>query len=121
MTLQRKSQLALNISLFSYLATLVLMICTSLPSNQAGMPSLGLMLGVKLIPLLIVLPGLLLDKLRAHIWLCFIILFYFTRAVVDAFLSEGSGIDLIISVLTVALFLASMYFVKWQRALGHSL
>jgi len=121
MTLNKKSHLALNTSLYCYLALLVLMFVTSLPGNQENGPALWLVLSVKLIPLLIVLPGLLLNKLRSHIWLCFIILFYFTRAVVDAFLSEGGSIDLMISVLTVVLFLASMYYVKWERALGRGL
>lgn len=121
MTLSKKSNIALTLSQVCYVLLMLLMIIGSLPGNLSDGPSLWLVLSVKLLPLLIVLPGLWLDKLRSHIWLCFIVLFYFTRAVVDAFLSEGATLDLFISIITVVLFLASMYYVKWERALGRSL
>lgn len=118
--LLKKATITQNITYLAYLALLFLMIITSLPIKAQG-PSLSVMLGVKLIPLLIVLPGLLLNKLRSYIWLCFIVLFYFTRAVVDSFLSLGDGMALVITIITIVLFIASMLHVKWSRALGEEL
>jgi len=44
------------------------------------------------LPLLIFLPGMLRDKLRSYIWLCFISLLYFTRLVVNLFAEPGSAL-----------------------------
>ena len=98
-----------------------MMIVTSLPFAIPQGSSVGLILLVKLIPLLIVFPGLAKDTLRAHIWLCFIILFYFTQAVVETFLSSAAITDIFITSLTVILFLASMFYIKWERTLGRQL
>jgi len=94
------------------------MIITSLPPYAVSGASIEIMLGVKLIPLLIVLPGLLLNRLRAYIWLCFIVLFYFTQSVVEAFLSLGAQIDLVITLVSIGLFISAMWHVKKERARG---
>jgi len=78
-------------------------------------------LSVKLIPLFLLLPGLILDHLRAFIWLCFIVLFYFTQSVVEAFGSSGANIDLFITLLTVIMFLSAMFYIKWERSLGRGI
>jgi uncharacterized membrane protein len=121
MNLAKKSSAMMHITHLSYLAILLLMIVTSLPPFLSLSTSIAPVLGVKLLPLLIVLPGLLLNRLRTYIWLCFIILFYFTQAVVESFLSLGANIDLAITSLSVVLFLAAMLHVKWERELGRSL
>lgn len=117
----QKSALVEQLTWLGYFLMLLLMVVTSLPAKGADGPSLLFVLCVKIIPLLIVLPGLLLKSLRAHIWLCFIVLFYFTRAVVDSFLSLGSALDLVITTVTVVLFITAMLYVKWERALGREL
>jgi uncharacterized membrane protein len=121
MNLAQKSHAMMHITHLCYLAILVLMVVTTLPPFLSLTTSIAPVLGVKLLPLLIVLPGLLLNKLRTYIWLCFIILFYFTQAVVESFLSLGANIDLAITLLSVVLFLAAMLHVKWERELGRSL
>lgn len=113
-----KNIIALRLAWFSYVMLLLMMILTSLPGQIPEGSSVLFILLVKLIPLLIILPGLIRDRLRAHIWLCFIILFYFTQSVVETFLSLGSVMDLLITSLTVLLFLASMLYIKWERKLG---
>lgn len=119
--LKRRSQRAQQITWGSYAILLLLMIITSLPGQVPAGTSIALILGVKLLPLLIVLPGLLSSQLRAYIWLCFIVLFYFTQAVVETFLSAGAGLDWLITTLTVVMFCTAMLYVKWQRALGQTL
>jgi uncharacterized membrane protein len=83
--------------------------------------SRGFMLAVKIVPLIIFLPGLLKGNLRAHIWLCFVVLFYFTRSVVAAFLTEGDILESTITATTVILFIASMMNVFWQKRAGVAL
>ena len=120
--LQLKSDRAALITKITYFLLLAaLTFSTFVPGPPEGV-SIVLVLCVKFIPLLIVLPGLLLNKLRSHVWLCFIVLFYFIRAFVDAYMRDDSLIiDSILTLLTVIVFIAAMYFVKWQKMLGKPL
>lgn len=117
----RKNQIALQLSWASYTLMLLMMIISSLPAYLPEKSHALPILTVKLLPLLILLPGLIKDHLRSHIWLCFIILFYFTQSVVETFLSKAAFLDLFITSLTVIIFLASMFYIKWERALGRQL
>ena len=116
-----KNIIALHLTWTSYVLMLLMMIVTSLPASIPEGSSVTFILLVKLIPLLIILPNLAKDTLRAHIWLCFIILFYFTQSVVESFLSLASFTDIFITSLTVIIFLASMFYIKWERTLGRQL
>jgi len=66
------------------------------------------------LPLLIFLPGMLRDKLRSYIWLCFISLLYFTRLVVNLFAEPGSALAIAGMVAVVTLFIAAMMYVRWR-------
>lgn len=116
-----KNIIAQHLTWAAYVLMLLMMIVTSLPAFIPEGSSVTLILLVKLIPLLILLPGLAMDTLRAHIWLCFIILFYFTQSVVESFLSLAAFTDIFITSLTVIIFLASMFYIKWERTLGRQL
>lgn len=117
-----KSRFAQLTTKISYALLLLMLAYTSLTIELPEKVSIWVVLAVKFIPLLIVLPGLLLNKLRSYIWLCFIVLFYFTRASVDIVLKEGIPVvDSIITALTVILFLSAMYFVKFEKAQGKSI
>lgn len=120
MTLIQKSALSQIFCKYAYLALLLMMILTSLPSELPEGTAIWPVLLIKLVPLLILLPGLWLNKLRSYIWLCFIVLFYFTQSVVESFLSLGAHMDLAITVATTIIFLAAMLYVKWERQLGRS-
>lgn len=117
----RKNLMAQQLTWTCYVLMLLMMIITSLPGQIPEGSSALLILTVKLVPLLILLPGLGQDKLRAYIWLCFIILFYFTQSVVESFLSLGATLDLFITLITVTVFLSSMLYIKWERALGRNI
>lgn len=117
----RQSRCARQICLSAYWLLLVAMIVTSLPAMLPEGTSFLLIVAIKLIPLLLVLPGMLKDRLRAFIWLCFIDLFYFTQAVVEAFLSQGDILDLSITALSVLIFCAAMMYIKWEKAAGREL
>ncbi|TNC82333.1 MAG: hypothetical protein C9356_04770 [Oleiphilus sp.] len=121
MTLQQKSAYTQHICQLGYLILLLLMILTSLPSELPAGAAMWPVLVIKLTPLLILLPGLWLNKLRSYIWLCFIVLFYFTQSVVETFLSLGAHMDLVITITTTIVFLAAMMHVKWERQLGRPL
>ncbi len=116
-----KNKYAFYLTWLSYAGLILMMILTSLPSYLPEGSSPWVIASVKLIPLLIVLPGLIKDNLRAYTWLCFIVLFYFTQSVVEAFLSLAANVDLVITLLTISIFLSAMFYIKWERALGRPL
>ena len=118
MLLNQKIKQANRLAIFSYCILLTLMVATSLLATLPPEASRGFLLAVKTLPWLIFLPGIFKGALRTHMWLCFVILFYFTRAVVDAFIDGGAAIDIIITALTVVLFITSMMYVRWQKQAG---
>lgn len=69
---------------------------------------------IKLLPLLVFLPGMRKDNLRSYIWLCFICLGYFLILVQRVFAQPDSL--LVISGLSadVILFISAMLYVRWR-------
>ena len=69
---------------------------------------------IKLLPLLLFLPGMLRDRLRSFIWVCFVCLLYFIVLVQRLFVESGSPIVIVGTVAVVTLFIASMLYVRWR-------
>jgi uncharacterized membrane protein len=69
---------------------------------------------VKLLPLLIFLPGMLNDNLRSFIWLCFVCLLYFIVLVQRLFVVPGDELAVVGTVAVVSLFIAAMLYVRWR-------
>lgn len=67
-------------------------------------------------PLLVFLPGLWKGYIRAHLWLCFLILFYFIQGVLAAFRPDDLVIGVIQVVLTLDLFIAATFYCRWEGA-----
>lgn len=98
-----------------YLAVLVsLLMTTFYPAPVKGV-SIALMLSVKLIPLLALFVPVFRGNNRGYIWLAFVVIFYFTQAVVSAWLSQGSPGPVILVVLTLLLFTVAMIHLKVNR------
>ena len=70
--------------------------------------------GLKLLPLLIFLPGMLKDNLRSFIWVCFVCLGYFLILVQRMFAQPDSGLVIIGMIAVVLLFTAAMMYVRWR-------
>jgi len=68
----------------------------------------------KLLPLLIFLPGMIRDRLRSYIWLCFVSMLYFISLVERLFAMPGSMLAVTGMVAVVTLFIAAMLYVRWR-------
>jgi len=77
--------------------------------------SVPLMLAVKLLPLLPFAVLVFRGHNRGYIWMAFVVIFYFTQAVVSAWLSEGAIGPVILTVLTFLLFTVAMIHLKVNR------
>lgn len=69
---------------------------------------------LKLMPLLIFLPGMYKDNLRSYIWLCFVCLGYFMILVQRIFAQPESLLVASGLVAVVILFIAAMLYVRWR-------
>lgn len=69
----------------------------------------------RLLPLLIFLPGLRRNTLRSYAWLSFVVLMYFTHAVVTAFVPGELFYGLIYSTLCVGLFCALLMYIRMAK------
>ena len=69
---------------------------------------------VKVMPLLIFLPGMRRDNLRSYIWLCFVCLGYFMLLVQRIFAQPDSMLVVSGLVAVVLLFTAAMMYVRWR-------
>lgn len=67
------------------------------------------------LPLLVLLPGLLRDRLRSVAWLSFVSLMYFIWAVLRVFAEPDSARAVIELCVVIVLFLSSMFYVR-ERA-----
>lgn len=68
----------------------------------------------KLLPLLLFLPGLLRDRLRSYIWLCFVCLLYFIALVERVFALPGAALAWLGLAAVVILFCSAMFYVRWR-------
>ena len=69
---------------------------------------------LKLLPLLLFLPGMLKDNLRSFIWLCFVCLGYFLILVQRVFAQPDSLLVIGGLFAVVVLFIAAMMYVRWR-------
>ncbi|MFT4517866.1 MAG: putative membrane protein [Halioglobus sp.] len=69
---------------------------------------------IKLLPLLIFLPGMIRDNLRSYIWLCFMCLGYFLILVQRMFAQPDSLLVIAGITADVVLFIAAMMYVRWR-------
>jgi uncharacterized membrane protein len=69
---------------------------------------------LKILPLLLFLPGMLKDNLRSFIWLCFVCLGYFLILVQRIFAQPDNPLVIGGLVAVVILFIAAMMYVRWR-------
>lgn len=95
-----------------WLALLVLLTAPLLLTDSA---STGLWL-MQCIPLLLTLPGLVRGNGRALQWLCFLVLFYFTQAILQLFSAVPAlrWIGGLTALLCVVLFTAAIVSLRWK-------
>lgn len=110
-----KARVTARLTIALYIAVLAtLLITTFYPSPVEGV-SVSLMLAVKLLPLLAFAVPVFRGHNRGYIWMAFVVIFYFTQAVVSTWLSEGAVAPLILTTLTFLLFTVAMVHLKVNR------
>lgn len=110
-----KARATARLTTVCYLALLLTLIVTTfVPAPVAGV-SVALMLSVKLVPLLAFLIPVYRGHNRGYIWMSFVVLIYFTQAVVSAWLSQGAPGPVVLTILCMLLFVSAMIHLKVNR------
>ena len=80
-------------------------------------------LALKVLPLVLCLPGLLRHRLYTYRWLSLLVWFYFTEGVVRAVTESGlsQGLATAEIVLTLGLFAACTMYIRWRQRQGQKL
>ena len=69
---------------------------------------------LRVLPLLIFVPGLIRDNVRTYIWLCFVILLYFLTLVLRLFNDPADPVAWVGMSCVVILFTAAMLYARWR-------
>ena len=95
------------------MASLSILVGLQLVESALQQPPLIVWL-MRVLPLLIFVPGMWRDKLRSYIWLCFVCLLYFMVLVLRLF-AEPTNMLLVTAMSSlVTLFISSMLYVRWR-------
>ena len=117
MNLEERALLSYRTTLALYAAFLALMAVGMLwvvPADRE--PSVAVWV-VASLPLLVFLPGLVRKSFRTYIWLCFVLLLYFLKMVLNLWHPLVSWVDWALVSVLVALYISAMLFARWQQAM----
>lgn len=114
-----KAKTTTRLTIAIYLGVLVTLLATTFYPPPVEGVSVTLMLSVKLLPLLAFAVPVFRGNNRGYIWMAFVVIFYFTEAVVSAWLTEGAVGPMILMVLTFLLFTVAMVHLKVNRQVAN--
>ncbi len=109
-----KTQICLGLALGSYLG---LMLCISLWTLWLRPPDVdnpSVIWAVQIVPLLLPILGLIRCIPRSYAWLCFIVLFYFSAAVVGLYQNPQDLYPWIKTLLSLMLFISAILYCRWR-------
>lgn len=121
MTLETKVRLTRTVSLLSYIGLLALFVAWYLVLAPVPGANPWVIIGVQSSLLLAFIPTMISGRPRGHAWLCFVILLYFSHAVLVAANPASQLIGLTYSILTGTLFASAMYYTRWRARLNKAL
>lgn len=114
-TVNKKLTPGLWVTHGSYVIFLVLMSWLNFQAENGGVNSSSIKLWlVKVIPLIIFIPGFLKKYYRTYSWLCFAILPYFIW-ITPLVVGRGSWSDWVLTLLIVVLFISAMMTSRWLQ------
>ena len=103
------------LSLATYLLLMATLALTTFWPDPVDGASPLVILSVKLVPLLIFLPGLIRAKNTTYIWVCFVLMLYFIQLSVSAYLHEWPWHTTTVMGLTVVFFTTAMAKIRKDR------
>ncbi|SER60846.1 Uncharacterized membrane protein [Azotobacter beijerinckii] len=107
-----KASRALTLASFLALATLLVMWNLAFADLHGARP--WVIIGIQLLPLALLAPGLLLGNARAHAWACFVVNLYFIQGVTAAIDPARRLFGWLEALLGLTLFCAALLYTRWR-------
>nr|WP_272889435.1 DUF2069 domain-containing protein [Stutzerimonas stutzeri] len=113
------------ISLASFIGLAVLLIIWNLVFADLHGARIWVVIGIQLIPLLLVAPGMISGSPRAHAWTCFIVNLYFIQGVLAAINPTRMVYGWLEAIISLTLFVSALLYTRWayqyeRKAAGES-
>ncbi|WP_417662983.1 DUF2069 domain-containing protein [Pseudomonas sp.] len=102
------------LSLFNYIALLVLITVWNLAFADLHGARSWVVLSIQLVPLLLLAPGMVLGNARAHAWLCFVINLYFIQGILAAIDPARALYGVLETIISFALFCSALLYTRWR-------
>ena len=107
-------KLSRALSLFSFLALLLLLLVWNLLFADLHGARTWVVLSIQLLPLLLLAPGMLLGHARAHAWACFVVNIYFIQGVLAAIDPARALFGALEAVISLGLFCSALMYTRWR-------
>lgn len=112
--LEPRVRLARALSLAAFCSLIVLIVVNTLFFTDLHGARSWVILGVQLVPLALVAPGVLSGNARAHAWMCFVLNLYFITGVEAAFDPRRAVFGWLEVVISLTLFLSALLYIRWR-------
>ncbi|KRW59662.1 DUF2069 domain-containing protein [Pseudomonas sp. TTU2014-080ASC] len=112
--LQPRLRLSRAATLISFFALAALLLVWELYFANLPERLLWVIIGVQLVPLAILAPGLILGNARAHAWTCFVVNIYFIQGVLASFDPSKAIYGWLLTALSFSLFCAALMYTRWR-------
>ncbi|MFY1021478.1 DUF2069 domain-containing protein [Ectopseudomonas khazarica] len=112
--LQPRMKLSRALSLFSFIALLLLLLVWNLAFADLHGARIGVVLAIQLLPLALLAPGIVLGNARAHAWACFVVNLYFIQGVLAAIDPARALFGVLEAVISFNLFCCALLYTRWR-------
>jgi len=113
--LDQRAEVARKLTLALYAGLLGLMTLSTLSTEYEQARVQVFVLLLQVLPLLGFLPGMIKRKFKSYLWLCFVLLVYFTVIVTRLFMPEAGWMEYLQLSFEVLLFISSMIYARWRQ------
>ncbi len=112
--LQPRMKLSRALSLFSFVALLLLLLVWNLAFADLHGARIGVVLAIQLLPLALLAPGIVLGNARAHAWACFVVNLYFIQGVLAAIDPARALFGVLEALISFNLFCCALLYTRWR-------
>ncbi|WP_322978371.1 DUF2069 domain-containing protein [Pseudomonas sp. C11] len=112
--LEPRMKLSRTLSLFSFIALVLLLLIWNLAFADLHGARIGVVLAIQLIPLALLAPGLIMGNARAHAWICFVVNIYFIQGVLAAIDPQRALFGALEAVISFGLFCCALLYTRWR-------
>ncbi len=112
--LEPRVRLTRALSLAAFFALIALLIVNTLFFTDLHGARSWVILGIQLLPLALVAPGMIGGSARAHAWMCFVLNLYFITGVEAAFDPSRALFGWLEVVISLKLFVCALLYIRWR-------